>query len=254
MGTNKHQRLRWQQAEITIGDTVVPLSVTRTGNRETLALSVHPGGDVSVVAPKGERLSRIVDLVSGKSEWIIKQQEYFRQLHRSWPRKFISGESYYYLGRQFRLKVNRSRSKSVSANTQMIAGRMEVTVPHGVSLAKQPEFVRQQMIGWYQEKAALQLKVAANRYCQAIGIDTPKVLIRDFSRRWGSANQNGRLAFNWRIVMAPRQLIDYVAAHEACHLIHNDHSADFWRLLERIMPEYESRRGRLAIEGAKFQL
>lgn len=254
MGTNKHPRLRWQPAEITIGDSVIPLAVARTDTRETLALSVHPSGDVSVIAPKGERLKRIVELVSCKGEWIVKQREYFRQLHRSWPRQFISGESYYYLGRQYRLKVKRSRSKSVTARTQMLGGRLEITVPRDVAKAQQPDFVRQQLVAWYQTRAASQLAVVASRFCQTIGIETPPILIRDFARRWGSANDNGRLAFNWRIVMAPRPLIAYVAAHEVCHLIHNDHSADFWRLLERMMPDYESRRIQLAIEGAKFQL
>lgn len=87
-----------------------------------------------------------------------------------------------------------------------------------------------------------------------LGVEASEVVIRNYSQRWGSATQNGRLAFNWRIIKAPRPLIDYVAAHEACHLIHNDHSADFWRLLERIMPDYESRRLQLAINGAKFPL
>ncbi|WP_261340138.1 M48 metallopeptidase family protein [Rhodopirellula europaea] len=96
--------------------------------------------------------------------------------------------------------------------------------------------------------------VLSNRFCQMLGVEASEVVIRNYSQRWGSATQNGRLAFNWRIIMAPRPLIDYVAAHEACHLIHNDHSADFWRLLERIMPDYESRRLQLAINGAKFQL
>ncbi|WP_404310944.1 M48 metallopeptidase family protein [Neorhodopirellula lusitana] len=62
------------------------------------------------------------------------------------------------------------------------------------------------------------------------------------------------MTFNWRIVMAPRRLIEYVTAHEACHLIHNNHSQGFWRLLARVMPDCETRRIELAVEGAKFQL
>lgn len=235
------------------------MSVTRTEDRQTLALSVHPGGEVTVAAPKGERLSRIVEAVAGKSEWIIRQQEYFRQIHRTWPRRFVSGESYYYLGRQFRLKVTRSRRKHQSAAVQMAAGKLNVLVSKEVGANEQAEFVRSQMVTWYRERTQTHLAQVVSRFCDTLGVGEPAIRVRDFSRRWGSAQPaaNGScdtLTFNWRIVMAPRRLIEYVAAHEACHLIHNDHSQDFWRLLARVMPDCETRRIELAIEGAKFQL
>ncbi len=235
------------------------MSVTRTEDRQTLALSVHPDGEVTVVAPKGERLSRIVKAVAGKSEWIIQQQEYFRQIHRTWPRRFVSGESYFYLGRQFRLKVTRSRRVNQPAAVQMAAGKLNVLVPKEVDSNVQADFVRAQMVDWYRERTHSQLSQVVNRFCDTLGVGEPVIRVRDFSRRWGSAQPAARgscgtLTFNWRIVMGPRRLIEYVAAHEACHLIHNDHSQEFWRLLARAMPDCEERRIELAIEGAKFQL
>ena len=235
------------------------MSVTRTEDRQTLALSVHPGGEVTVAAPKGERLTKIVEAVAGKSEWIIRQQEYFRQIHRTWPRRFVSGESFYYLGRQFRLKVTRNRRKHQSAAVQMAAGKLNVLVPKEVGSHEQADFVRNQMVDWYRERTQLQMSQVVCRFCDTLGLGEPVIRVRDFSRRWGSAqpaakDSSDTLTFNWRIVMAPRRLIEYVAAHEACHLIHNDHSQDFWRLLARVMPDCETRRIELAIEGAKFQL
>jgi predicted metal-dependent hydrolase len=73
-------------------------------------------------------------------------------------------------------------------------------------------------------------------------------------QHWGSARANGRVSFNWRIIMAPKRLLEYVVAHELCHLKHPNHSRDFWRLLERTMPDHERRRVELAIVGPKFDL
>ena len=70
----------------------------------------------------------------------------------------------------------------------------------------------------------------------------------------GQLGADGRVSFNWRIIMAPKRLVEYVVAHELCHLKYNDHSRDFWRLLERAMPDYERRRAELAVVGPKFDL
>ncbi len=260
LATKRHQPIRWQKSELKIGDSIVPMSVTRTEGRRTIALSVHPDGKVTVAAPKGQSLNTIIQAVSGKGEWIIVQQEYFRQLHRSWPRQFVSGESYYYLGRQIKLKVIRSRSTERPPQTQMTGGRLIVTIPKETPKDVESAFVRGQLVEWYRERTRTQISSTVARYACLLGLSTPEVRVREFSRRWGSAtspspkNDRGVLLFNWRIVMAPRRLFDYVAAHEVCHLVHNDHSQDFWRLLSRVMPDYESRRVELAIEGAKFQL
>jgi len=81
-----------------------------------------------------------------------------------------------------------------------------------------------------------------------------KVLIRNPEKRWGSCDKNGSLRFNWHIVMAPMSLLDYVVAHELCHLKSKDHSEAFWKAMRTLMPDYEARRDRLRREGNKFSL
>lgn len=71
------------------------------------------------------------------------------------------------------------------------------------------------------------------------------VEVREMKTRWGSGGENGKVRFNWRIVMAPKRLLEYVVAHELCHIKHHDHSREFWRLLSRVMPDFDQRRDEL---------
>jgi predicted metal-dependent hydrolase len=80
------------------------------------------------------------------------------------------------------------------------------------------------------------------------------VLIRDQTKRWGSCDTRDRLLINWRVVMAPVSLADYILAHEVCHLIIRRHGPGFWRLLETLMPDWLDRRSSLAMEGKKYTL
>ncbi|MBK7585820.1 MAG: M48 family metallopeptidase [Myxococcales bacterium] len=70
----------------------------------------------------------------------------------------------------------------------------------------------------------------------------------------GSCNSKGELRFNWRVMMAPLSLVDYVVAHEVCHLAVRDHSTRFWKLLGTILPDYEERRARLRVDGVRFHV
>lgn len=104
-------------------------------------------------------------------------------------------------------------------------------------------------------EATLRAALLLNRlYAERLGVDKPKVLVRDQAKRWGSCTSKGELRFNWRIVMGPMSLVDYVVAHEVCHLRVADHSARFWKLLGMIQPDHETCKERLRREGINFRL
>lgn len=243
-----------QSGQLQYGGSQIGFEVTRSGARDTIAVSVHPDGAVAVAAPKGIRLKRIQEAVSDKASWILQQQEAFRQLQRGFPRQFISGECFYYMGRQHKLKVRRSRAKDAVAEIRLYGGRFDVLVPSVVATEERAEFVRSLLVDWYRGRAAEMLPALVAHYSTSLGITEPALSVRQMAKRWGSSNGTDRITINWRILMAPRRLTEYVVAHELVHLVHNDHSRKFWRLLERLMPDSENRRQELAIHGAKYQL
>ena len=166
-------------------------------------------------------------------------------------REFISGETFLYLGRQLRLKVV-SKTIITIPKVKVVEGRFLVTLnSHFTKLGKQ-RVIRKVLINWYKKHAQ---RILFNRvviYSKKLQLSVPEIFLSSQSKRWGSCNTNGRIRFNWHVVMAPMYLIDYVVAHELCHFKHNNHSQDFWKLLGSILPDYESRRERLRKEGPKY--
>lgn len=103
-----------------------------------------------------------------------------------------------------------------------------------------------------QSLARTHLAEAVDRYAAALGETPAKITLRDTRSRWGSCSSRGDLMFSWRLVMAPQEVLDYVAAHEVAHLRHMDHSSRFWAVVGDLMPEYAPRRAWLRTDGVRL--
>ena len=135
------------------------------------------------------------------------------------------------MGRNYRLKVKRGKFTPV----KLVQGRLVATLPDG---AKQPHMVRNALVRWYRHHAMLKLQDKVNRYSKIAGVEPASIGIKTFKSRWGSCSVKGRIDFNWKIVMAPNRIVDYVVVHELCHMKQHDHSPKFWKLVERVIPDY----------------
>ena len=101
-----------------------------------------------------------------------------------------------------------------------------------------------------RREAKRDLEAASLRYARALGLAIRRVTVRDQSSRWGSCSTTGMLSFSWRLILAPSQVLDYLAAHEVAHLVEMNHSAKFWRVVQRICPDHESAKAWLDAHGA----
>ena len=101
-----------------------------------------------------------------------------------------------------------------------------------------------------RREAKRDLEAATSRYAEALGLSFKRITVRDQSSRWGSCSTNGLLSFSWRLILAPSQVLDYLAAHEVAHLLEMNHSPRFWRLVQRICPHHQTARAWLDAHGA----
>jgi predicted metal-dependent hydrolase len=209
--------------------------------RSHLTISVNPDQRVMVKAPLGKSLDAVLTRVKKHAPWIIKQRDYFERFQPLQPeREYVSGETHYYLGRQYRLKVVKSDNNS----TKLIGKYLWVHIPTNSSKSKIKNLVQ----GWYEEhgKAILENRLlACLKSARLVGIPIPKVKYRRMRKRWGSCDPSHTIALNIELVKAPFHCIDYVITHELCHLKHKNHSQVFYRLLSRLMPDWEKRKERL---------
>lgn len=239
---------------IRFGDSEIVYRITRTDRRRTIAVTVAPDSGVFVTAPKGTRRAQIAATVSRKAKWILRQRDWFTRNANALPRRLVSGESLYYLGRQCQLKVFLLAGKYAIPKVALTRGSFVVMVPRRWSHARRHKEIRSVLVDWYRYRAATYLAPIVQRFADRLAVQYVGIQIRDMRTRWGSGGTSGRFLFNWRIVMASRRLVEYVVAHELCHVAYPDHSQSFWRLLAKVMPDYERRRIELEISGPKYDL
>ncbi|MET0003663.1 MAG: SprT family zinc-dependent metalloprotease [Candidatus Thiodiazotropha sp.] len=212
-------------------------------SRKTLEIAVHPDSRVVVKAPKGTSCEAVELRLKKRARWIRKQQEYFQQFDPRTPhRQYVGGETHLYLGRQYRLKLSEGTDEGV----KLIRGHFWVTFQDRSDAAR----VKGLMWSWYTKRAQEKYAESFERcwpYFERQGLTRPQLKIRRMKTRWGSLSQSGTLTLNVSLIQAPRECIDYVITHELCHLKHHDHSAAFYRLLEKVMPDWERRKHRLEL-------
>lgn len=212
-------------------------------DRKTLEIAVHPDLTVVVKAPLGIDHEKIKRRVARRSGWIIRQLDFFRQFDPRTPaRSYVGGETHLYFGRQYRLKIVSGNQDSV----KLTRGYFEIKVNGDIS----PDRVKVLLEGWYAKRAAAKLCESFHRCWSCFEkfyTLKPMLQIRSMRKRWGSLSANGRLTLNTDLIRAPGECIDYVIVHELSHLRYNNHGPKFYRLLEKVMPDWEKRKRKLEI-------
>lgn len=226
---------------ICYGDIEIAFSLVRR-NRKTLSISVRPNLKVEVVAPLDAPLASILARVQRRAQWIERQRRFFSQfLPRTPERQYVSGETHLYLGRQYKLKVRQNVQQEVKLK------RGELVVQ---SLRPKRQDVTELLLeAWYRERAHAafrkRIAVCRERFADPNEFTPNTVIVRQLEQRWGSMTRRGNLVLNKSLVRASVDAIDYVITHELCHLRFPHHGPEFFRLLERVMPDWEKRKTKL---------
>ena len=242
--------------QVTAGSTVIEFGLRRSQRRRrTIEISVDAMHGVLVAAPVRATIASIEDLVRRRAPWILKRIEALRQaVAVRAERQWATGETLLYLGREYGLRVD--DANGVTAPEVRLDGAwLEVRLPEdergkegrGKAVA---EVVEQ----WYRWSAGRELPRRVAVYAPLLGVAPSQVLVRPQERRWGSCARDGTLRFNWRLVMAPPPIVDYVVVHELCHLRHLNHGPQFWEMVGRLIPDYQLRRRELRREGDRYRL
>jgi len=210
----------------------------KRSNRRSLGLTVDRDGAVIVRAPFSLDDREIEKFLSEKRIWIQQKLSQKALAIRGKPkREFVNGQGFLYLGRSYRLRYIQSAEdpKVLKAakhkRLQLRNGYFELDV-------KERQNARDHFFGWYKRKTEEKLKERCPRYANRVGVRVESFRISDLGNRWASYSKNGTISFNWRSVMAPIWVFDYILVHEMAHMIERPHSKKFWRIVSRVMPDY----------------
>lgn len=238
---------------VQFGRTAIPYLIRRSPRRKTVSVKVDPeDGGVTLTAPVGVEVERLDRVVKDRAPWILERLRRVQEGDpKPSPREFVSGETYLYLGRQYRLRVV---DGDAAEGVKLKGGWLIVPAQASLKGALRAQAVRAGLVGWFRARAAQRLPERVQAWAKAAGgRPLGEVIISDQRRRWASCDSKGNLRFNWRIIQAPLRLVDYVVAHELVHLSHRDHTAAFWTALEGAQHDYEARRSSLRELGPRLE-
>ncbi len=206
--------------------------------RKTLGITVTPDMDVIVKAPIDAPMEKVNAVVRKKAAWILKQKRFFLAYHpKTPPRRYVSGETHLYMGRQYRLKVLIAEETSVK-----LKGRyLEVSTPDRGQ-------IKVLVDGWFLEHAKTRFQSIAEPLIERFrqhGVSPSSIQLVKMPTRWGSCTPKGKIILNPELIQAPRGCIEYVIIHELCHLVHHNHTQRFIDLQTKEMPDWERWKNRL---------
>ena len=224
-----------------------PVEVIRTDRKKSASIYLD-GERIKVRVPKSLSDSRVRDLIEKKSSWIKRKLKEAVLTAPPKPKEFVSGETFSYLGRNYRLKVLSGDPPSL----KLRGGYLEASTSG--SPKTREEEVRSLLLGWYRKHAQERLEEKTHRYAKILQVEPNCVSVKDYKSRWGSCSTTGDISYNWRIVMAPHRIVDYVVVHELCHLLEHNHSAIYWRQVERIIPDFQECRKWLKQNSKRLQI
>lgn len=226
---------------IDYGQTNIKFTVNRR-NRKTLGINVLPTGEVTVDAPQDTSIEKVTEIVHKRAGWILKQKRKISTFHPPMPPKqYLAGETFLYLGDQYRLGVFDSNKNEVILSKDRIKVYSKV--------GTDPINIKNQLNKWFREEAKRvfeeRLSACMPRVENIDITSMPTLKIRKMEKRWGSCTLDGHIILNLELISASIDCIDYVIIHELCHLREHRHNRIFYQLLSIALPDWEDHKTKL---------
>ena len=233
-----------EQGAFFYGEEVLTYHIVRRAEDDVkkAVIKVHPDERIVVTVPHSTSAAEIKAAVLKRARWIWDSLIEFRQQQEFVsPRQYVGGETYFYLGRRYRLKL--VEHSDVVPSVKLKRGRLEVCY----SGEYNAELIKKWVMHWYEHRAYIlfhqRLAELLPKTDWVTGL--PSLSIMAMKRQWGSCSTKGRIMLNPHLVKAPKECIDYVLLHELCHIAEHNHSDRFWRLLGKVMPDWKVNKAKL---------
>lgn len=216
----------------------------KKSDRKTVSIFVERDGSVSALVPQTLDDSTIEEVINSKSYQIHKNLAEWEQLNeRQVLREYVSGQSFLYLGRNYRLKlIDESLGQLRFKQNTFFLSKNEV------------ENGDDYFIDFYKQKLNARLKKIIPVYENRLAVKARDFKVMELQNRWASCTKKGNVNFHWKCAMAPIDVLHYIVAHELAHLKFMDHSPAFWNEVDKVLPNYSESLNWLKYNGAGMTL
>jgi len=218
----------------------IDYTLTRSGRKKTISIYIERDGDVSVLAPELISMAKIEEIIESKRLWIYKGLAEWEDLNaKRIKREFVAGESFPYLGRNYRLKIVDIQTKPLILKNGHFCIQAKFR-PKADEIFKE----------FYKEKGIKKIKDRIKYFQGKLGAQPNQIRILELKHRWASCSAKGNLNFHWKCVQLPLSVLDYIIVHELTHIIHSNHTKAFWNQIDKVIPDYQDRKQWLKVNGA----
>ncbi|AGA67932.1 putative metal-dependent hydrolase [Desulfitobacterium dichloroeliminans LMG P-21439] len=231
-----------------LGNTVIPYEERRSRRIKRISIRVTPE-KVRVSAPARTSKSEIQAFIDKNRDWIIQNWTKLQETMVKPQRVYETGEKIPFVGKELTLEIMDTPQKMIRALYKKENEVLEIKIPQELQGEQRQEALREIIEKWYKQKARTVFLQKLNNWSQQMGVSYNQFRLKEQKTRWGSCSSLGNINLNWRAIMAPEPVLDYLVIHELSHLRHMDHSSEFWENVACYCPEHALHRRWLKEKG-----
>ncbi|MDF2988876.1 MAG: putative metal-dependent hydrolase [Eubacterium sp.] len=245
-----HGKSNDRVCSIILGGRELKYTLKRT-NRRSIGISIDKTGFVTVAGPNGISEETVRELLREKASWILDKLSHFEALaaRKGKAKEFAGDEEYPYLGKMFKLKIEIETSLK-----RPVFRLQENTLELYTKNTENTGMLKDYLKLWYVEQFKRIIEQRVGYFSKIMGVTPGKITVREQKTRWGSCSSRGNLNFNWKLIMARPEVLDYVVIHELCHMKEMNHSDRFWALVKELCPRYKEYRKWLKDNGSSLSI
>lgn len=229
--------------------------------RKTIGIKITPQGEVIITSPFNVGEVTILNIIKKKEKWIKDKLQLFTQHPGCKDRNFKSGEKFLYLGSELELEIYNLNEDKIevlgdySFNNDLVRILNEKVIVYiNDNKNNREDIIRDLLVKFYRTEAQKLLMKRTSYYSKIIGVTPNKITIKDQKTVWGSCSSKKNINYSYRLIMAPIDIIDYLVVHELSHLIHMNHSKEYWKTVESVLPDYKERKQWLKSYGHTLKI
>lgn len=215
--------------------------------RRSLKIYIDLYGNVEVQAPKGISDEIVIQLLEEKWDWIQQRTKEMKdRILGPQVKVYEHGERFLYIGNEYPILI--SQDMDIEKDFVVFEGeKLHISVKQ-----LEDERIKQALKRFYYQQCKMLVERGIQTYQGNFKIKPRSIRITNSNNNWGTCDSKRQLTFNWKLAMAPQKVIDYVVVHEMCHMVHLNHDRSFWRLVGKILPNYEQQENWLASSSWKM--
>ncbi|MEG0297773.1 MAG: SprT family zinc-dependent metalloprotease [Clostridium sp.] len=204
--------------------------------RKSVSIRILEPYKIEVKAPSRVDVKRIVEFVESKKNWISKKSKEMKLVnYKVYEKKYTDGEIYLVFGKEYKLQI--IVKNELGANNTTLHNNILCISTNDDSV----ENIKNMLENLYRKLTYNEIIKSVNKLQTSFAQVPTQIKVKEQKRRWGSCTGKDALLFNWRLSMCPKEVIEYVVLHEMCHMVHKNHSKNYWDLVLKLMPNYKEK-------------